>query len=370
MRTLLLLTLLTLSMRAGDRKPIFPVGVKPVGPYSPGLVAGGYLYVSGQGARDANGKLPATVEGQTKQCLKNIQAIVEAAGLTMEHVVYTHTYLIDIKNYDAMNRAYAPFFPGAAPARSTMGVTRMPLDTPVEISAVALLDKNKKTAVHLPASKSPVPLSSGILTPDRYFISGILGRDAGTGVTPSSPKAQIEIALKRLTAALKAGHMDPSQLVFLNVYRTSTMPQPELEKAVRAAAPNAAISLVDVGALPFGVSVGITAVGAVDPGSRKRFDRAGTPICASAGGAIYCAAQGGAGPDQAFRDVESGLQALGGTVATAVANTVYLDDIQHFAAMNKDYGLWFPAPQPTRTTVQPLAAGNTGVRISVVAVRE
>ena len=370
MRILALLALLALHVRAEDRKPIFPVGVKPIGPYSPGVVAGGYLYISGQGARDANGKLPATVEEQTKQCLENIKAIVEAAGLTMEHVVYTHTYLIDIKNYDAMNRAYAPYFPGAAPARSTMGVTRMPLDTPVEISAVALLDATKKTAVRLPASKSPVPLSSGILTPDRYFISGILGRDAGTGVTPSSPKAQIDIALKRLTAALRAGRMSPSQLVFLNVYRTALMPRGELEKAVRAAAPNAAISLVDVSALPFGVSVGITAVGAVDPSTRKRFDRAGTPLCASAGSAIYCAAQGGAGPDQAFRDVESGIKALGGSVATAVANTVYLDDIEHFAAMNKEYGLWFPAQQPTRTTVQPLAPGNTGVRIAGVAVRQ
>ena len=362
--------ILSISLAAEERKPVFPAGVKPIGPYSPGLIAAGYLYVSGQGAKDAAGKLPATVEGQTKQCLENIKAVVEQAGLTMEHVVYTHIYLSDIKSYDAMNRAYAPFFPGMAPARSTVGVTRMPLDTPVEISAIALIDKDKKTAVKLPGGKSPVPISAGILTPDRYFISGILGRNAETGVTPPTPRAQLDIALTRLTVALATARIHPSQLSFLNVYRTAAMPRAALETAVRAAAPDAAISVVDVASLPFGVSVGITGVASVDAAEKRVSRRAGVPVCASAGSAIYCAAQSGAGPDEAFRIVEAGLKELGSSVAGAVANTVFLDDIDHFAGMNKDYGAWFPAPQPTRTTVQPLAASKTGVRISVVAVRQ
>jgi 2-iminobutanoate/2-iminopropanoate deaminase len=139
---IVLLTLVVCSLlHAVERKAIFPTSAKPIGPFSPGVLAGDYLYVSGQGARDANGNLPAGVAAQTKQCLNNIKTIIEAAGLTMDHIVYTHIYLTDMRNYGPMNSAYATFFKDPLPARSTMGVTRMPLDTPVEISAIAFRDK-------------------------------------------------------------------------------------------------------------------------------------------------------------------------------------------------------------------------------------
>ena len=72
-----------------EKRAIAPPGIKPIGPYSPGILAGDFLYVSGQGGRDADGKLPATIEGQARQTLQNVKSIVEAAGLTMEHVVYS-----------------------------------------------------------------------------------------------------------------------------------------------------------------------------------------------------------------------------------------------------------------------------------------
>jgi Endoribonuclease L-PSP len=74
---------------AAQRRVIAPPGRKPVGPYSPGIIAGDFLYVSGQGARDRDGRLPDTVEAQVRQTLDNLKGIVEAAGLTLEHVVYT-----------------------------------------------------------------------------------------------------------------------------------------------------------------------------------------------------------------------------------------------------------------------------------------
>src|SRR5882672_7991308 len=69
------------------KRVIAPPGPAPVGPYSPGIVAGDFLYVSGQGARDRDATLPPTVEGQVRQTLENVKVIVEAAGLTMAHVV-------------------------------------------------------------------------------------------------------------------------------------------------------------------------------------------------------------------------------------------------------------------------------------------
>lgn len=368
MRTLVLFLALSLSMLAVERSSIFPPSAKPIGPYSPGILAGDYLYVSGQGARDANGKLPDTVEGQTKQCLENIKAIVEAAGLSMDHIVYTHVYLADIANYDRMNAAYATYFSDVLPARSTMGVTRMPTDTPVEISAIAIRDKSARQAVAMPSAKSPVPLSPGILTPDRFLLSGILGRDTGAGPAPATPQAQLDIAMKRLHGVLQAAQLDVAHLVYLNVYRTAEMPRALVEKTLHAAVPDAAISLIDVTNLPFHVSIGITGV-AVRDMKQKRVFRHGETLCAAAGDTVYCAARKGAGAADALGAIDTGLKALGTNLTRAVANNVYLDDIENFSKMNAAYALAFPAPPPTRTTVQPMPAAKTGIQIAVVAVR-
>ena len=89
MRPSWVLLLLLAANLIAERRVIFPPGVKPVGPYSPGILAGDFLYVSGQGARTPDGRMPATFEDQARQCLENIKSIVELAGLTMDHVVYT-----------------------------------------------------------------------------------------------------------------------------------------------------------------------------------------------------------------------------------------------------------------------------------------
>src|SRR5439155_645024 len=141
---------------AAERRVIFPPGAKPIGPYSPGILAGDFLYVSGQGARGPNGQTPASFDEQVAQSLENVKAIVEAAGLTMEHVVYTHVYLDNMANYDAMNRVYARYFQRTPPARATVGVYHMPIDTPVEINAVAVRDLANKKAIVPPGFKTSV----------------------------------------------------------------------------------------------------------------------------------------------------------------------------------------------------------------------
>ena len=368
MRPALLILAACTLVQAVDRKAIFPPSAKPIGPFSPGIAAGDYLYVSGQGARDAQGNLPAGIDAQTRQCLENIKTIVEAAGLTMDHIVYTHTYLTVMDNYAAMNAAYATFFKDPLPARSTMGVTRMPLDTPVEISAIAFRDKAGKRPLTLSGKGSSVPLSAGIVTPDRIFFSGILGRDSVTGVTPSKPTDQLAAALARLDAGLKAAKIDSSAVVHLNAYRTAAMDSALLERALRAKFPGTAISFVEAGSLPFQVSVGITAVAVRDSKLKRVFNSAGYPLCASAGDTVYCAAHEGTDAADALHAIDAGLKALGSNLTRALANTVYIDDVDHFQTMNAAYGLAFPPPPPARTTVQPVRPGAK-LKISVVAVR-
>ena len=112
----------------------------PVGPYSPGMAYNRLIFVSGQGATDpATGRLAGTdVERQTEQCLKNVQAILEAAGSSLQHVLRCGVFLVDIREFQKMNAVYARMFGDHRPARTTVQVAALPGDgLLVEIDAVA-----------------------------------------------------------------------------------------------------------------------------------------------------------------------------------------------------------------------------------------
>jgi 2-iminobutanoate/2-iminopropanoate deaminase len=112
-----------------------------IGPYSPAIRAGGFVFCSGQIALDpASGQLVgADVAEQTRQVLRNLAEVLRAAGGSLDDVVKTTVYLADFNDFAAMNTAYGEFFHGPAPARSTIQAARLPRDARVEIDAIALL---------------------------------------------------------------------------------------------------------------------------------------------------------------------------------------------------------------------------------------
>jgi 2-iminobutanoate/2-iminopropanoate deaminase len=112
-----------------------------LGPYSQAIVANGLVYCSGQLGLDPNtGQFAGEgVEAQTHQVLKNLQAVLQAAGSDLGKVVKTTVFLADMNDFQAMNGVYAGYFPEPAPARSTVQVARLPRDGRVEIEAVATL---------------------------------------------------------------------------------------------------------------------------------------------------------------------------------------------------------------------------------------
>ena len=115
---------------------------KAIGPYSQAVCAGSYVFISGQIAIDpAVSKITATtIEDQTKQVLKNLEAILAAQGLTLENVVKTDVYLKDLKDFQAMNAIYGEKFSfSIKPARATVQVSKLPMDALVEISCVAYM---------------------------------------------------------------------------------------------------------------------------------------------------------------------------------------------------------------------------------------
>jgi len=112
---------------------------KPIGPYSQGIRANGFLFISGQVALDTKtGEFIGTdIQQQTEKTLENIKGILEAAGSNLHHVVKTTVFLKDMNDFAAMNEAYGKYFSQAPPARSTVQVARLPKDALVEIEVIA-----------------------------------------------------------------------------------------------------------------------------------------------------------------------------------------------------------------------------------------
>jgi len=113
---------------------------KAIGPYSQGVLAGDFLFVSGQLPIDpVTGKLvEGDMEAMTHQVIDNLVAILEAAGLSLEHVVKTEVFLQNLSDFQAMNRAYAERFSfDPAPTRQTIQAAKLPLDALIEISCTA-----------------------------------------------------------------------------------------------------------------------------------------------------------------------------------------------------------------------------------------
>jgi len=112
----------------------------PAGPYSPAVVFDRLVFVSGQGAADpATGRLVGDdVESQTAQCLKNVQAILRAAGSDLQYVLRCGVFLADIGEFARMNAVYERTFAGHKPARTTIQAAGLPADgLRVEIDCVA-----------------------------------------------------------------------------------------------------------------------------------------------------------------------------------------------------------------------------------------
>ena len=111
----------------------------PVGPYSPGMIFGKLVFVSGQAGRDpATGKIASDVAAQTEQVLKNIATILDAAGSGLPHVLRCGVFLVDMKDFPTMNEVYARAFGSHRPARTTVEVSGLPgPGLLVEIDAIA-----------------------------------------------------------------------------------------------------------------------------------------------------------------------------------------------------------------------------------------
>lgn len=110
-----------------------------IGPYSQGVKFSNFAFLSGQlPVNSVTGEMPSDIEGQTKQSLENVKAILKEEGLALNNVIKTTVFLKDLENFSKVNEIYSQYFEGFYPARSCVEVARLPKDAQIEIEVIAI----------------------------------------------------------------------------------------------------------------------------------------------------------------------------------------------------------------------------------------
>ena len=345
---------------------------------SPFVDAGAYVYISAQGSRRSDGSMPATFDAQVQQALDNVQAAVKSAGLSIEHVVYMQVYLENVANYEQLDQTFARFFGKSQPARAVLGIYRNP-DSPIQMNAVAVRSLEGKKAVYPSNFQWPVSAPPGMLTQDRLFVSSMPGTDLATGNVPQDPAAQVDLALDRMEAVVKAAGLEFSNMVFVNPYLTTDIPTRVMNEhyARRFEFGNTpARATIEVTSLPGGAHIEYTGVAVRDLSQRRAVRPKNMPPsptaspCVFAGDTLYCSAKDGfiPGPHggvyatttnhqlrQTMRNQLDNLEEAEMKFDQVVATNVYLDDLSDLPAFDEVYAQYFGPVAPARTTVQQLA---------------
>lgn len=136
--TLALSLLLAVALAAAPKKVVQPKEFPTGRPFSPAILAGGTLYVSGQIGIDLkSGKIPEQFEAEVKLCLENIGIILKAGGMEYEDVVAVQVYLTDMDQFQRMNSVYTTIFKEPRPTRTTVGVAKLAGGAHIEITVTA-----------------------------------------------------------------------------------------------------------------------------------------------------------------------------------------------------------------------------------------
>jgi enamine deaminase RidA (YjgF/YER057c/UK114 family) len=351
------------ALGAAEIKIITPAGAPTGLPFSPGLVVGKLLYVSGQGAKNA------------RQCLDAVKSVVSAAGLTMDHVVYTQVYVTDPAGYAEVRGAWGEFFKDGGPALAMLGVAKLPGDNTVEINAVAVTDLALKKAVRV-AGTGSTATPDAVIAGDKLYFSSCYGNTA-EGKEAEDPAVRAQLALDRLGVVLKAAGIGYGHVVFVNPYLAGARPGGwnTVYAKYFTFGDTPARATINVAHLPNGAAIAFTGVATMDQASRravrpKNMNPSSTASpCVFAGDTFYCSAKSAfiPGPNSGIyaesvenqvrmtmRNLIDGLEEAGLSMANVIATNVYLDDIQEFPKMNRVYTQYMKAPLPVRTTVQQL----------------
>ena len=217
----------------GHKKVIYPKGAKKSGlPFSPGILAGDTLYLSGQAGIDPrSGKLVKGDMGvHVMQTLKNIQGVLNAAGLDYDNVVSSYVFVNNVDNFGEASNAYLSIFTKEPrPARVPMGAAKLPLNSPVEITMIA--SKKPRQAIVGKGQSPSGGYSRGLLTGDVIHLAGIYRRDG-------TMQDQVDSCVDWVKPILKAAEMGLEDVVEIRIYLADINDYAAMSDAYRQHFPN------------------------------------------------------------------------------------------------------------------------------------
>jgi enamine deaminase RidA (YjgF/YER057c/UK114 family) len=204
------------------RKAVIPSGHKPGGPFSPGILTRDRLFISAMQGRDPEtGAVPEDTAAQTDFALDGFKAVVEAAGLTLGHVVFVNPYLTEKIPSRVMNEHYARRFEfGNTPARATIEVNALPDNAQIEYTGVAVRDLSLRRAVR-PKNMPPSPTASPcVFAGDTLYCSAKSGFIPGPngGVYGGTTAVQLRQTMRNQLDNLEEADMNFSQVVSTTIY--------------------------------------------------------------------------------------------------------------------------------------------------------
>ncbi len=376
-----------------ERQFIRPPQFKSGAPYTPGVLAGDTLYVSGQIDRHPQtGEQPAGVTARTRMAMDNLGHVLRAAGMDYGNVVSCHVQLADMDSYKEMNEVYGSYFgPDHYPARTTLEFPRLPGDASIEVTCIAYRDKSKISTVVPPAGAIPAamgPYRPAVWAGDTLYVSGSGGRHPKTNTVDGTIEGQTKQTLENIGQILAAAGLEHKDAVFTNVYFLDAEGYrgPTYEKLNSVyrdyfrlgTAPSRASFCVS--GLPGDIAVEITYIAARDRARRGRVlpgSIAPSPTSSNggvfAGDTLYTSGKSGSGETlheqmrgslESIRDI---LTVAGMNMEHVVDAHVYLKDMGQIDAMNAIFREYFPRNPPARTTVQVIQ--HQLEQVQVVAVR-
>jgi reactive intermediate/imine deaminase len=395
--TVLLIPLLVIGLafcsHGAERKVIAPEGSQTGLPFSPGILSGDFLYLSGAiGNTPGTLETPGGIEEQTRQTMENLRSILKAAGMDFADVVRSNVFLSDTRHFQTFNNVYRTYFEKDPPTRATVQADIAIPGALAEIAMVAARPGLERKVIIPEGMKTPeLPYSWGILAGNTLFIAGATSRNPETYQPVTGDTAtQTKQVMENIGAVLRGAGMDYKDVVsckvFLDdardfqamneVYRTFFPEDPPARATVRARLMNSAFTTE------------IQCVAVKDP-SRKVVvaegaSRSSSPFSPAiqVGDRLYLAGFVGRGPDgfaagdvkaqtkQTLANLEATLKAAGMDFTNVVDAMVYLSDIRHYQAMNEVYREILPTPPPARATVgSQLMSPDALVEIMMVATR-
>jgi enamine deaminase RidA (YjgF/YER057c/UK114 family) len=362
---LLLPLVFTASLSAQAFKVIQPPGYTAGNAaYSPGLLANGTLYVSGQGSPS-----PGDFGGQAAQALSKVQSVLRAAGMDFGNVVWINIYLTDAHNTAALEDVYWKMIGASPPARTVLTVAALPEGEMVEINCIAVADTSHRKAIW-PSGWPQGPH----MDPPAIQAGELLYLSAQGGNPKSDFSTETKQALDNVSTVLKAAGMSMKNVLWVNPYMSVSGQYDVMGKVYSTYfefGNTPGRGTIQVVGLPRGEHVVFSCIAGADLNKRKAVRPRNMPPSKTAspgilyGDTLYLSAKDGFIPGQgmvtplfdlqlrqSMRNLLDGLEEVDMDFSNVVFSTVYLREMKDNDQMDQLYSKFFKRPYPARTTLQ------------------